>query len=114
MSMRKLAACTFLMLAAINGVSAAEVTRRLVCAGPLCAQLNLLRGGGMGAQLTTFPGTHVNMRCDNGRQQDSRTSTYMYCRTRAVSLQHCKKGVFKSTCSPWFIFTMHGAEYNPQ
>jgi hypothetical protein len=99
-----------------KGKKPVEINNRLVCAGPLCARLTHLPGGGMGTQITTFPArtTHVNMRCPNGLQQDSRRSTYLFCRDRSISLQHCRKGTFSSTCSPWFIFTMRGAEYQPR
>lgn len=100
------------ILVSASAAHSKEPVTKLVCAGPLCARLQLIPQSGMGAQLIGSPGDFVNMRCGN-RQEDSRTSTRMYCRDRAISLQHCKKGWLKSSCSPWFVFPMRSAHYNP-
>ena len=97
-------------------LQAAERSRRQVCAGPLCAQLHAMAPGNLGITVNVWPPntSHVNVRCQDGTQQDTRKSYYMFCKGRTASLQHCKKGVFSSSCSPWFTFSMQGTYYNPR
>ena len=99
---------------AIENAAAAEQRRsKLVCAGAMCVFVTPLNRGGMGAEIRSFPGktTHVNMRCSNGRQVDSRREKYIYCNERQVMVQHCKKELFSSSCSRWFVFTPDRADY---
>lgn len=115
MLIRAITVVAMLSLPVPVAAQSTEGRTRLQCAGPMCARVTNLRGGNVGIQLTTFPPktTHINMRCNDGRQQDSRTSTYMFCKGRSASLQHCRKKLFSSSCSPWFIFSYDRVDYNP-